>query len=106
MLENCKNTEEIVALLAHEIAHYILNHAVNDMWRTAKAVKRNKTWAEVGTVLAAGAYGASQIHSAQYGVQHSAEAQQQMYDNILSVGTRETNLRNPILSSRPANPNM
>ncbi len=87
LIENCKNTEEIVALLAHEIAHYILNHAVNDMWRTAKAVKRNKTWAEVGTVLAVGAYGASQIHSAQYGVQHSAEAQQQMYDNILSVGT-------------------
>ena len=38
-IENCKNTEEIVALIAHEIAHYVLSHALNDMWRTAKTTK-------------------------------------------------------------------
>ena len=86
LIDKSENMEEIVAVVAHEIAHYALSHAINDMWRTAKAVNRNKKWADLGTVLAVGAYGASQIHSAQYGVQHSAEAQQQMYGNIISAG--------------------
>ena len=88
LIENASNTEEIVAVVAHEIAHYVLWHTINDCWRTAKAIRRNQTWAEIGTGLAIGLYGASQIYNAQYGVQQSNQAQQQTYNNLASVGIR------------------
>ena len=83
--------EEIVAIIAHEIAHYVLSHSINDSWRTAKAVRRNQTWANIGTGLAMGVYAGSQIYSAQYGVSQSNAAQQQMYNNIAAAGERIRN---------------
>lgn len=101
LLEKATNDEEIVAVIAHEIAHFVLMHALNDFWRTAKAIRRNQTWASIGTGLAMGAYGASQINNAQYGVQQSNQAQQQMYNNIANVGFRireEIGLRTDIFT--------
>lgn len=101
LLENAINMEEVIAVVAHEIAHYVLSHTINDSWRTAKAIKRNQTWAEIGTAFAIGAYGASQIHSAQYGVQQSQESQQQMYNNLSTAGMRireEIGLRTDIFT--------
>lgn len=80
------NQQEIVGVLAHEIAHYVLCHSLNDNWRTAKAVRRNQMWAEIGTGLAMATYAGSQMHNAQYGVQHSDAAQQQMYNNLANAG--------------------
>lgn len=88
LIENAKNTDEIIGVIAHEIAHYVLQHTMNDFWRTAKAVRRNQTWAEIGTGLAVGAYAYSQMNAAQYGVQQSNQAQQQMYNNITNTGLR------------------
>lgn len=101
LIDNAENMEEIVAVVAHEIAHFVLWHTINDMWRTAKAINRNRKWAEIGTVVAAGAYGASQIYSAQYGAQQSNAAQQQMYNNITSAGIRireEVGLRTDVFT--------
>lgn len=88
LIENTPIHEEIIAVVAHEIAHYVLWHTINDCWRTAKAVRRNQAWASVGTGLAAGAYAYSQINAAQYGVAQSNQAQQQTYNNIANTGIR------------------
>ena len=101
LIENSANVEEMVAVVAHEIAHFVLWHIVNDSWRTAKAIRRNQTWAEIGTGLAMGAYAASQINNAQNGVQQSTKSQQQMYNNIASAGIRirdEIGLRTDIFT--------
>ena len=88
LIENASNLEEVVGVLAHEIAHYVLWHTINDCWRTAKAIRRNQTWAEVGTGLAVSAYGFSQIYNAQNGATPNYEAQQQVYNNLLSAGLK------------------
>ena len=51
LIENAKNTDEIIGVIAHEIAHYVLQHTLNDFWRTAKAVRRNQTWATLNSTL-------------------------------------------------------
>ena len=86
LIENTPIHEEIIAVVAHEIAHFVLRHTINDYWRTAKAVRRNQAWASVGTGLAVGAYAYSQMNAAQYGVAHSNQAQQQIYNNIVNNG--------------------
>lgn len=86
LMDAADNVQEIIGILAHEISHYILSHALNDIWRTAKAVKRNQTLAEIGTGLAMATYAGSQMYSAQYGVQQSDAAQQQMYSNLANAG--------------------
>ena len=101
LIEKASDLGEVVGAVAHEIAHFVLWHTINDCWRTAKAIQRNQTWAGIGTIVAMGAYGASQINSAQYGVSQSNQAQQQMYNNIASAGIRireEIGLRTDIFT--------
>lgn len=78
--------EELVAICCHEIAHYALSHVIRNAWSKSKAAKRNAVWAEIGTGVAMGAYAASQMYSAQYGVSQSNSAQQQMYENLAKAG--------------------
>lgn len=78
--------EELIAICCHEIAHFVLTHQIRDVWKTVKAAKRNAAWAEIGTGLAMGVYAGSQMYAAQYGVQQSSEAQQQMYNNLAKAG--------------------
>ena len=85
-LKEGSNLNELVAIMAHEISHYILIHRFSDYYNTIKAEKRGRNLAEAGTVLAATVYGISQINAAQNGVNIDANTQQQMYDNITKAG--------------------
>ena len=78
--------EELIAVSCHEIGHFICNHRIRDTWNVVKAEKRNKILAEIGTGLTMGAYAGSQIYAAQYGAAQSYQAQQQMYNNLATVG--------------------
>ena len=91
LIGKAEDIDEVLGVVAHEIAHFVLWHTINDKWRTAKAVRRNQALTQIGTGLAMGVYGASQIHNAQYGVQQSQQAQQQMYENLARTGQSVSN---------------
>ena len=85
-LNSNRPLEELFAIVLHETAHYVMMHRVQETWKTVKAVRRNSVLAEIGTVVAMGAYAGSQIYAAQNGVAHSNEAQQQIYNQIAKAG--------------------
>lgn len=53
MLSTIKTEDELVAILAHEIAHYVLNHSVDNVNSALTRKKRAEFWAAVATGLTA-----------------------------------------------------
>ena len=47
--------DELVAILSHEIAHYVLDHAVNNVYEDKKRQERAEFWKNFAVGLAAGA---------------------------------------------------
>lgn len=67
-LVNALTYEEILAVCAHEMAHYICAHALSETWSTVKKLKRNREWAKIGASLAVGMMAASSAYAGSNGV--------------------------------------
>lgn len=78
------NFHQICGVLAHECAHYILEHALVNAYYTYKKQKKAQIWAAIGGALSAGAiaYGESQAPS--YDKERSDKSQQRM-ENIMET---------------------
>lgn len=51
--------EELLAVCAHETAHYAFQHVLSRFWKSAKKEKRNKMWADIGASLVIGTMAAT-----------------------------------------------
>lgn len=60
--------EELLAVCAHEAAHYYCDHVVAREYKYEKKRKRNKMWADIGASLMVGAAAAAGSYSAGEGV--------------------------------------
>lgn len=54
--------QELLAVCAHEMAHYTCVHVLSRVWKTAKKQKRNRMWADIGTSLAVGVMAATSVY--------------------------------------------
>lgn len=53
MLSSINSEEELIAILAHEVAHYVLDHSIYNINQKAKREKRAEFWTGVATAVAA-----------------------------------------------------
>ena len=51
--------EELLAVCAHETAHFMCQHVLSRIWKSAKKEKRNKMWADIGASLFIGTMAAT-----------------------------------------------
>ena len=58
---------ELLAVCAHEMAHYSCAHVMTSVWKTAKKQKKNRLWAEIGAGLMIGAAAAASGYGAYNG---------------------------------------
>lgn len=77
------DTMEIVAVLAHEIQHFVGKHSLNQIYAGKKKERNNKMWAEIGGALAATAVAASGAYNSTYSSSNNAQYQQ----NVLLAST-------------------
>ena len=59
--------QELVAVCAHEAAHYYCDHVIDRAYRNEKKRKRNRMWADIGASLTVGAFAAAGSYSAGQG---------------------------------------
>jgi len=64
--------EELLAVCAHETAHFACSHALSRTWKTCKRQKTNKFWAELETGLLVGAAAATAGYGIANGQQMNA----------------------------------
>ena len=76
------DTMEIVAVLAHEIQHFVGKHSLNHIYAANKKERNNKMWAELGGALAATAVAYSGAYNSTYSSSNNAQYQQ----NVLLAG--------------------
>ena len=76
------DTMEIVAVLAHEIQHFVGKHSLNHIYAANKKERNNKMWAELGGALAATAVAYSGAYNSTYSSSNNAKYQQ----NVLLAG--------------------
>jgi hypothetical protein len=55
MLATIKSEQELIGILAHEIAHFVLDHHILNINKEVERKKRTEFWAGIATVAAAGA---------------------------------------------------
>lgn len=55
---------ELLAVCAHEVAHYASWHVLSGVWKKAKKQKRNRMWADIGAGLFIGAAAATSAYNA------------------------------------------
>ena len=67
--------EELLAVCAHEAAHYYCDHTVDSFWKQEKKVKRNRMWADIGASLIVGAAAASGAYAGGNGADISGNTQ-------------------------------
>ena len=67
---------EIVAVLAHEIQHFIGKHSLNHIYAANKKERNNKMWAEIGGALAATAVAYSGAYNSTYSSYNNEQYQQ------------------------------
>lgn len=53
MLSSINSEEELIAILAHEVAHYVLDHSIYNINQKAKREKRAEFWSGLATAIAA-----------------------------------------------------
>lgn len=80
------DTMEIVAVVAHEIEHYVAKHSLNGIYAVKKRERNNKMWAELAGAVAATAYAYAGAQNAQYA---STSNNQYMQNIILASGMFE-----------------
>jgi len=62
---------ELIAVCAHEVAHFACSHVVSRMWKSAKKARANKMWADIGVSIFMGAMVAAAGSNAYYGLDNS-----------------------------------
>lgn len=62
------NRKDILAACAHELAHYMLKHALSQRYAYIKKQKSNKMWAEIGGGLVIAANTAASMYSISNGI--------------------------------------
>jgi len=55
LLSKINSEEELIAIMAHEIAHFVLDHSIININKAEKRLKRAKFWAGLATGVAAAA---------------------------------------------------
>lgn len=70
-LVNALTYEEILAVCAHEMSHYICAHALCETWKVVRKTKRNREWAKIGASLAVGAMAATSMYGGSAGMDMS-----------------------------------
>jgi len=58
---------ELLAVCAHEMAHYADMHVVSGLYKKAKKQRRNNAWAEIGTSMAVGVFAATATYGSANG---------------------------------------
>lgn len=58
---------QLLAVCAHEMAHYICSHVIMRVWKSAKKYKINRMWADIGASLFIGATAATATYGSYYG---------------------------------------
>lgn len=76
------DTMEIVAVVAHEMQHFVGKHSLNQIYAGMKKERNNKMWAELGGALAATAVAYSGAYNSTYSSSNNAQYQQ----NVLLAG--------------------
>lgn len=70
--------DEVLAVCAHEIAHYVCQHVIMSVWKVAKKQKTNRMWAEIGYSFTVGAMAATSMYAGSNGVDNST------FNNIIT----------------------
>lgn len=93
------DTMEIVAVLAHEIQHFIGKHSLNYIYAANKKERNNRMWSELGGALAATAVAYSGAYNSTYGSSNNANYQQNVsiashaFDNDAYLATNNYKMR-------------
>lgn len=53
LLSTLRNEEELIGVLAHEVAHFVLDHHVKNIIKEEQRIKRAEFWAGFATIVAA-----------------------------------------------------
>jgi len=77
------DTMEIVAVVAHEIEHFVARHSLNHIYAVKKKERNNKMWAEIGGALAATAVAYAGAVNGQYASTNNAQYTQ----NVILAGS-------------------
>lgn len=69
-LYNCFNANKdlLLAVCAHEAAHYVFEHSLAEEWKVAKKEKRNEVWGQIAAGLNSAAHAGVAIYNASNGV--------------------------------------
>lgn len=67
------NKELLLAVCAHEAAHYICQHAITHSWAQAKKERNNEIWAGVAVGVNSAAHATSSIYASSSGVKYDDE---------------------------------
>ena len=62
--------ELLLAVCAHEVAHYICQHSITHSWNQVKKERNNEIWAGVAVGVNTATHAASSIYAASQGVQY------------------------------------
>lgn len=60
--------KELLAVCAHEMAHYACAHVITSVWKVAKKQKTNRAWASLGTALTVGMVAGASMYGGSNGV--------------------------------------
>lgn len=63
--------KELLAVCAHETAHYMFQHVLSRVWKSAKKEKINREWAKIGVSLAVGAMASTSMYGGSAGLDMS-----------------------------------
>lgn len=78
------DTMEIVAVLAHEMQHFVGLHTLNHIYAVNKNIRDNKMLAELGTGIVAGALAYTNINNAPYINQPQSQSEQYVNSVVLA----------------------
>ena len=67
--------QELLAVCAHEVAHFYCDHVVDRVYKDEKKRKKNRMWADIGASLVVGAAAASGAYAGGQGVDISGNTQ-------------------------------
>ena len=69
------NKDLLLAVCAHEAAHFIFQHSLAEEWKVAKKERRNEVWGQIAAGLNAAAHAGVAIYGASNGVSSDAYGQ-------------------------------
>ncbi len=92
LIESCTR-EEIVAVLAHEMQHFVGKHTLNHIYAVNKKERNNRMWAELGGAMAATAVAYSGAYSGNAQYQQNVLAASVAFDRDADKATGNYRMR-------------